>query len=137
MLENISLISEDGALVPIVFEVSYESPSNVFSRFCDEPWSMLFESADGEREAYGTNRFSYIVIDPFKTMVFKNQQFYIDDVIQDNDDLLMRMKHEASQFQLTNHVGLSPFQGGVAGLLSYDLCHLYENIPRSNYFNDD
>lgn len=122
---------------PLIIELPYQDPAEVFCHFSDMEWNILLDSANGNKGPHGTSRFSYIAIDPFKRMIFKNNQLLIDEVLETTDDPLLTLQAQAQQYQLNHHPNLPPFQGGVAGFLSYDLCHFYENIPYAKNHNHE
>ncbi len=110
-----------------VFEpICYQSPQQIYANFAETPWNILIDSANHEHEAYGTNRYSYILIDPF--------DHYVYHAGASNDiDPLISLKEKHALFQLESISGLPPFQGGIAGYLSYDLAHLYYPVPVPQY----
>jgi len=118
---------------PIYEEIEYVIPINVFESFSQEKWSMLIDSANGSQKKYGTNRYSYILVDPFYTYSFnsnkleKQQKFAVDPF---ND-----LRKLSSSYQIKAIKNLPPFQGGLVGYLSYDLTHLYHPVLTPK-FND-
>lgn len=110
--------------VKAIFEqIEYQSPQKCFEVFASTQGNMLVDSADGAREAYGTNRYSYILIDPFDCYTYHSSLSHAVDP-------LMVLRDKCALFTLEPIVGLPPFQGGVAGYLSYDLAHIYHSIAR-------
>lgn len=128
---NFSEYLELDTSAPYVVEVAYGDPAIVFSKFSDQEWSILLDSADASESSSATNRYSYIAIDPFKKMVLKDRRLYIDDKVVNTNDPFMIMQKNARQYKLTCYDELPPFQGGLVGLLSYDLCHAYEDLSKS------
>lgn len=111
------------------YEIEYKDPLLLFSYFAEENWSMFLDSADVLKEPNTTNRYSFIVFDPFLKITYK------DSVITCNDkkhscnnpfDFLEDILKNYSIKTLINH---PPFQGGIVGYFSYDLCHYLEKIP--------
>jgi len=120
------------AVTPIFAEIAYQQPSILFKNFSDKKGSMLIISADYFLEAYGTNHYSYILVDPFYVYTF-NQSVSVSYKRDPLNELVQLVK----QYPLTSIEKLPPFQGGIAGHLSYDLAYLYHPIipPQINDLN--
>lgn len=67
-------------------------------------------------------RYSFIALDPFRLFIAK-----IED--KDNTRLLDRLDACLQRFKLQTIKDLPPFQGGIAGFLSYDLAETFEKLP--------
>jgi len=68
-------------------------------------------------------RYSFLAADPFD---------YVQ-VSADGSDALGEVARRLAQFTSPTIEGLPPFQGGAAGLLSYDLGRSLERLPRSRF----
>lgn len=113
----------------IIFEpMVYQSPQVLFEFFAQTAGNILIDSANGGYEAYGTNRYSYILIDPF--------DFYTYHLSGENEDPFITLRQKLAPYQLQPRPELPPFQGGVVGYLSYDLVHLYHtSLPKQSCDN--
>ena len=82
------------------------------------PDVLLFDSAL-RREHVG--RYSYLTADPV--------QFFIRDRVDYGDDLFGQLRSAMKASAVDSIPGLPPFQGGMAGLLSYEAGRAFERIP--------
>lgn len=122
-------------LEPFVKEIEYMDPLRIFTIFAHESWSMFLDSANGKNDPNDMNRYSYIVVDPFIKITFKNYILnYNNQVISCNDPFEF-LKKKLSEFKMPFLEEIPPFQGGAVGYFSYDLCHYLENIVLPE--NDD
>ncbi len=85
------------------------------------PGVVLFDSA---ARLGRLGRYSFLSADPF-------EQIEIDRVVF-GDDPFESVRAASEQFRGEPIVGLPPFQGGVAGVLSYELGRAWERFPRSD-----
>ncbi len=89
---------------------------DAFLRLIDLPHVIYFDSAL-RHERLG--RYSFVAADPFD---------YVEQQVEDADSLAV-LKTKLYEHQVHRVEGLPPFQGGAAGLLSYDLGRQIENLP--------
>ena len=68
-------------------------------------------------------RYSFLTADPFDFI----------EVAADGSDALAALQEKLSKFTAETVPGLPPFQGGAAGLFSYDLCRSLERVPHTRY----
>ena len=94
--------------------------TDALSAFADQPGLVFFDSAQ-LREP--TGRYSFLAADPFETVLLQKTQY--------GSDPFERVRTTLRKFQRETIAGLPPFQGGVAGLLSYELGGAFERIPRA------
>jgi para-aminobenzoate synthetase component 1 len=87
--------------------------------FADLSGLVLLDSAL-VREPMG--RYSFLSADPFETVILQRAEFGVDP--------FENLRTKVREFQSKPIAGLPPFQGGVAGLLSYELGTAFERIPR-------
>lgn len=93
------------------------------------PSVLLFDSA---RYGTATNRYSFLMADPFDFEVVPQSHFAgdgIDPSDREARNPLGRLKRRLDGFSTIAVPGLPPFQGGAAGLLSYDLNRAWERLP--------
>ena len=88
--------------------------------FADQPGLVFFDSAL-LREP--TGRYSFLAADPFETVTLQRMRFGADP--------FERLRTMLRECQSEPIAGLPPFQGGVAGLLSYELGGAFERISRA------
>lgn len=86
------------------------------------------------------NRNSYIAVDPFDTMTYSEGDIKFSHSLYNPQsiplkDIFSILKNRLEIFSLEPHVDLPPFQGGVAGFFSYDLCRDIERLP--THVHDD
>lgn len=66
-------------------------------------------------------QYSFIALDPFETFIY--------DVTENSPDIFEQLAQKINTFNWPHIPGLPPFQGGVAGYLSYDLVRDLEELP--------
>jgi len=109
---------------PLTKEISYVDPLQLFARFSADDGAVLLDSSQ-LRE--GCGRYSFIGVDPFSKLNSKNGVIQLNEKTIHGDPFLV-LQQQLALFSLKNHAGLPPFQGGVVGYFSYDLCHHLEKI---------
>ncbi len=114
-------------MYPLQHAIPFDDPLTLFGQFAGLSGAVLLESA-ALRPACG--RFSFIAIDPFQTLTSKNGQMRLRDVDLLGDPFAV-LQAELQRFPLVNCPDRPPFQGGVAGFWSYDLCQHVETLPRT------
>ncbi|QHG92371.1 aminodeoxychorismate synthase component I [Coxiella endosymbiont of Amblyomma sculptum] len=108
---------------PIDYAVVF-SGSNFFV-FLD---SMQFNSKLG--------RYSYIAVDPFATLVYRNNEIYFSNkIVKTEENIFTFLQQKLRTLSFSLNPDLPPFQGGIVGLFSYDLARDLENLP--NLSQDD
>jgi para-aminobenzoate synthetase component I len=113
----------DFIVLPIVEQLTpAPDPVEALRRFAAWPDVILFESPLQRRRL---GRFSFLTADPFASFQTQRAMFGVDP-FRGVRDLMNRCVAEPVP-------DLPPFQGGVAGLLSYELGHAFERLPRSGY----
>jgi para-aminobenzoate synthetase component 1 len=88
-------------------------------RFADWPNVLLFDSASRRPEL---GRYSFLTADPFEFEECSSVPF--------GTDPFARMRDWSRRFPSDSVPELPPFQGGAAGLLSYELGGAWERLPR-------
>ena len=104
-------------ILPLAERLSAElSPVDVFSRLANLPHVVFFDSASREGSL---GRFSFIAADPFQWITRP----------ADGSDALAVALAAMRQYPALPRPDLPPFQGGAAGLFSYDLARSVETVP--------
>jgi para-aminobenzoate synthetase component 1 len=87
----------------------------------------------------GLGRYSFITADPFEWLWSRGRRTFLstqDRPIEDSDPLAV-LAERLALYRSEPVAGLPPFQGGVAGLFGYDLCHHLEKLPRPRFAEFD
>jgi para-aminobenzoate synthetase component 1 len=115
---NQRLETPDGALAePWDPDVDLES---ALVRLARRPHVLFLDSA---RRDARLGRYSFLAADPF--------DYYSSAA--DGGDGLAELARRVAPFRTSTIAGLPPFQGGAAGLLSYDLGRSLEKLPRPRW----
>lgn len=107
--------------LPIVEKLPADiTPASAFESLQGLRHLLFLDSAMQHAEL---GRYSFLAADPF------------DFIRRESADRhwIERLKGEMASMQVESVPGLPPFQGGAAGLFSYDLCRAFENIPTATY----
>jgi para-aminobenzoate synthetase component 1 len=108
-------------MVPLSLSLAkVPSVADALNAFSTLPRVCLLESA---KLIPSLGRYSFLMADPFGVSEFSAES---GDPFQETKDILARCKSETLG-------DLPPFQGGAAGLLSYELGHYYEKIPKAKF----
>lgn len=109
----------DGAVTQVEELASVPDPWDVTRRLAHLPHLLFLDSADSDSPHA---RFSYITADPFEWLTTRQgaNPFPI-------------LANALTRYATPSVEGLPPFQGGVAGLFGYDLCHYLERLPRPTW----
>ena len=94
------------------------TPSEVLRACREFSWPVLLESARYHPER---GRYSYFSADPVKTWTLEKVEF--------GDDPFCEMRDVIQEFKTSRLPQLPPFQGGLIGLLGYELGHCWERLP--------
>lgn len=111
------------APLPLVHEL-HPPPdvADALCRFADWPNVVLFDSASRRPEL---GRFSFLTADPI--------EFEELATVQYGTDPFARLRTLSQRFSAATVPDLPLFQGGVAGLLSYELGGAWERLPRPTF----
>ena len=121
--------------LPLVVESKAAlQPLDVFRRLAPLPGLLFLDSA---RHDAVLGRYSYLTADPFETIRSRGGNIQITNAGRETaslvgDPLQVLAQRLARYRQPTAPAG-PLFQGGAAGLLSYDLCHHIERLPRPRF----
>lgn len=106
-------------------------PERLFAGLFDRPGAFFLDSA---RAAGGLGRFSFIGFDPFLVLreseregVTIAERGY--GVSRLEGDPLVRLRECLRRFAAPSHPEI-PFAGGAVGYLSYELCSVFDGVPR-------
>jgi para-aminobenzoate synthetase component 1 len=117
---TISNIRSGTMLETCVVEELRPAPAaeEVFRKLSALPHCLYLDSARRDREL---GRYSFVTADPFE---------YLESPVSPrDDDPLSDLGRRLAGFTAPTMPGLPPFQGGAAGLLSYDFAHRLERLP--------
>ncbi len=106
--------------VPVFLELPYCDPIELASQLGNAPRLIFFDSAIFHPER---GRYSYLSFAPV--------EWYCGRVGESQQNPFDLPAHK--NFPCETLPDLPPFQGGVAGLWSYDLVHAIEKLPRPKY----
>ncbi|HEY2826143.1 MAG TPA: anthranilate synthase component I family protein [Pirellulales bacterium] len=95
-------------------------PSEAFRRLAGLPQCIFFDSALADPEL---GRYSFIAADPFQWITSN----------PDDPSLWQRIQHCLETYTVPTLPDLPPFQGGAAGLFSYDLLRSLERLPKPRF----
>jgi len=113
---------------PIFREISFQNPFAAYSKVRAES-SLLFESLKGPEQI---SRYSFIGIEPYLIFKAKNGLIEIDFLGRKTISYgkpLQRLRQLVNAVSHDPVEGLPPFQGGAAGMFSYDFVRYFENLP--------
>ena len=99
-----------------------------FLALADGPHCIFFDSARQQSEL---GRYSYLAADPFEFVCLS-----VDEAIaleRNGAGVFPMLQQRLARFATETIAGLPPFQGGLAGLFSYDLKGTLERIPAARY----
>ena len=94
--------------------------ATVCRQFADAPQLFVFDSARQDQRG----RYSFLTADPMQSWVVDQAVFGADPFRQLRSILPQERAYTLS--------GLPPFQGGIAGLLGYELGQCWERLPQSD-----
>ncbi|MGE5300428.1 MAG: anthranilate synthase component I family protein [Acidobacteriota bacterium] len=115
---------------PVCREIPYESPDKIY-RTLRSRNSLLLESVKGSEQ---TGRYSFIGFDPYLTFTVKDGLVEIEFAGRrtvSSRNPLQRLRELILSYRQETIGGLPPFQGGAAGMFTYDFVHYLERIPKN------
>ncbi len=116
---------------PIVEELSgFTAWETCLSLAC-LPRLLFLDSAQNSAQG----RYSYVTADPFAWIWPPSGLVHNIPVVLPPADPFACLADGLERFRAAAVPGLPPFQGGAAGLFSYDLCHYLERLPRPRYYD--
>lgn len=114
---------------PIAESIPYLDPMAWVQSLQDEPYLLWLDSANHVMPYAATNRFSYVLLDPFDTIRIKNGLCENSGLAKDPWQALRDMM---ARYAMPKRADLPPFQGGAAGLFAYDLLQYSERVPQAH-----
>lgn len=110
------------------------SPTEIFARlgFNKEGYSFLLESGKGGE---GIARYSFLGADPYLVLRSKGSEIEIEEertVSRFRGNPIQVIERLLLERRTKRPPGLPLFFGGAVGYLSYDLLHLFEDVPSTN-----
>lgn len=115
------------AMSIFVEEIPFCLPIDAFHRISQDKWSILFDSAQYDNQC---GRYSYIAVNPFKTLEVKNGKIFLDYSEKKKNPFTI-LKDLLKEYFLSPLPELPPFQGGAAGAFSYDLFQYMEKFKKN------
>ena len=113
--------SHDATVVPLVEEIeAAPDPVEVFRRLCHLPHCLFLDSA---ARSSLLGQYSFVSADPFAFV----------RVPADGSDGLRILEPHCTKWHCAKIENLPPFQGGAAGIFSYDLGLSFERLPRPRF----
>lgn len=123
-------IIKAGTIPPLYDEIPYSSPSSIYEHLASTN-SFLLESVKGPKKIA---RYSFIGFDPCLIFRIKDGLIEIESsakkIINSRKPLNM-LKGILNSYKQKPLENLPPFQGGLAGILSYDFVQYLERLPRN------
>ncbi len=114
------------AAAPLVREIAYADPVDLFGVVAHDPSAALLHSASADARG----RYSFIGMDPFRRLSCRDGAVAIDDRPASGNPFAV-LRAELGRYPLTAVPGLPPFQGGAIGYLGYELGRYLEDVPAS------
>lgn len=95
----------------------------IFTALADKPYTLFLDSADLK---HTDARYSFLAFDPVEIITMETCK-----TADPFTHIQNRINHWNEQLQPETHPNLPPFQGGAAGLFSYDLGRTIEDLPNT------
>jgi anthranilate/para-aminobenzoate synthase component I len=128
--KNFLETTRDGRIPPVYAEVPFTSPHLAYQSVMS-PNSFLLESSKGPEKIA---RYSFLGFDPCLTFKVKDGLIEMESSSRETINTrkpLSELKDIAMRYRQVPHEFLPPFQGGIAGMLSYDFVRYFEKLPVS------
>ena len=120
--------SSSEGFLPVYREIPFQDPFKIYRGLrCAN--SFLFESLKGPENIA---RYSFIGLDPYLILKVKDNELETEcnnRKTLSNKNPLQRLRELVKVYKQQQVMELPPFQGGAAGLLSYDFVHYLEKLP--------
>ena len=113
-----------GAMAPLVREIPYAEPVDLFALLAGDPYAALLHSASTDARGHQ----SFIGMDPFRVLSCRDGEVAIDGVPVPGDPFAV-LRAELARHPSIAMPGLPAFQGGAVGYLGYELARHLEAVP--------
>lgn len=124
------IISNTESFLPVFKEIPFQDPFEIYKALrCRN--SFLLESVKGPENIA---RYSFIGIEPYLIIKIKDSVVEIDckgRKTLSSRNPLQRLRELVNAYKQDPVIELPPFQGGAAGMLSYDFVHYLEKLPET------
>ena len=117
---------------PYWASIPYRDPLDYAVVFNDTNYFVFLDSMKFDSKL---GRYSYIAIDPFATLIYRDNNIYFNGEVMAAENIFTLLYNKLKLLSFSLNLSLPPFQGGVVGFFSYDLIRDLENLP--NYSQDD
>lgn len=117
---------------PLVTAIPYRDGMQAISSLAGKTRFVFLDSSKIHADV---GQFSYIGVDPFALLSFKDNQIFFNQENCSSHSIFDVLAEKLALFSLKSQADLPPFQGGVAGFFSYDLVRNLERLPE--YACDD
>ena len=114
---------------PCVEPLTGLTPWDVCRRLTDQRHLLFLDSA----QTTSLGRYSFVSADPVQVLTSHQGWISQNGKFVGVADPLTVLADRLASFKLERIDGLPPFQGGAAGLFSYELGHHFEVLPRPRY----
>jgi anthranilate/para-aminobenzoate synthase component I len=119
-----------GEIHPVYMELPFINPQQVYEAI-KGPYSFLLESIKGPEKIA---RYSFVGAKPFLIFKVKNSTIELESngkKIFSSITPLKRLKELLASYRVEPTEGFPLFLGGAVGIISYDLVHYFERLPRT------
>lgn len=116
--------------LPVFKEIPFQDPFEIYKNLRSSN-SFLLESVKGPENIA---RYSFIGIEPYLIIKIKDGVVEIDckgRKTLSSRNPLQRLRELVNAYKQEPVIELPPFQGGAAGMLSYDFVHYLEKLPET------
>lgn len=116
-----------GQIPPIYKEIPYADPQHIYSILKDIN-TILFQSIKGP---FNISRYSFICFQPYLILKAENQYTIIESEFKKSiskKNPIVRLRQLVTAYPQKPSEDLPPFQGGAAGILSYDYVRYLEDV---------
>ncbi len=114
---------------PLAEEIAYGDPLDLLGGAGESPFTLLLDSAAAPGDPRA--RFSYLCLDPVETFLLSPDDLAhaIRGEAEGGADPLAWAQARLREWPAVSREDLPPFQGGIAGLLGYELGGAFERLP--------
>lgn len=108
-----------------IVDIEWQSPETIARSLHDLPGFVWLDTANEPQSG-----FSFIAIDPFEKISYKNGVMRINDQLS-SDDFLSYLERRLKQYKISSMDNI-PFVGGAIGYLGYEFSRALERLPQAN-----